>query len=174
MSDAPKSKTDRILSVTATITAIASLTLAVWQGMENRRHNRLTIRPKLIMLGQRATSDREVGLVLLNKGTGPAVIKSATVWVDKEKLGFSRQGWIKTLQRLKTIDQPWVHYGAVEVLQAGESRPILWVDQSEWKTLSEEHRRQFIEAVRHIKVDIVYESIYNEPDQTRFDGTVGW
>ena len=42
-----KISSDTVVSLSAIIIAIASIVVTIWQGIENRNHNRLSVRPKL-------------------------------------------------------------------------------------------------------------------------------
>ena len=75
---------NKITSAVAFFVAIVSLFVAIWEGVESRAHNRLTVKPFLVLdrsinltknedgtvIGQRCS------LTLFNRGLGPAIIKS--------------------------------------------------------------------------------------------------
>lgn len=174
MADSLKSKTDKILALSAFLTAIAALIVSFWQGIENRNHNRLSVKPQLTILPQNSTADPEIGLRLSNKGTGPALIINWDISVNNKPVGSLTEGWRNTLSQLPFINHPWVHYASVNVLQSGESRPILFIKMSEWLELEEYKKDDFKKALREIKIKIGYESIYHEIDEYNYDGSVFW
>jgi hypothetical protein len=53
--------------------------------------------------------------------------------------------------------------GSYDVIRSGQRYPIFWITQTDWdKELSKENRQEFSEALKQIKVEIDYESIYRE------------
>lgn len=162
-------KTDRILSVMAVAISLAAFGFSTWQGCETRRHNRLSVKPKLDILPQRSSAD-DVGLVLSNKGSGPALIKRWTITVRNEP----STGWLDVLLRLPALNMPWVSYSSFFTLRAGETHPILWVTKDDWAKRSDQERSGFNEALKTIKVVLTFESVYEEPDEYVWDGAVAW
>ena len=76
-------KTDKILSISAIVVAVASIIISVWQGIENRHHNRLAVTPKLdISYTSRSNS---FGFIVKNNGIGPAILNVRSIhFEDKE------------------------------------------------------------------------------------------
>lgn len=72
--------TNTILSICAILIAFVSICISVWEGMETRRHNRLSVRPKL-ELSFNAGQDH-FGYNVVNNGLGPAVITRLTIRLD--------------------------------------------------------------------------------------------
>jgi hypothetical protein len=174
MSDSPKTKTDRILSIAAVLTSITAVSVSVWSGCQNRSHNRLSVKPDLSILSHRTSADPEIGLRIENKGSGSALVKSWDISVDGKPLGSGHQGWTIAVQKLQGINQSWIHFGAYPALRAGESLPIFWVRPEEWEKLGTQDREEFIKSVRRIRVAIKYESVYEESMSTIFDGSRDW
>lgn len=84
----PPSRDDRLLlrlqPLLALIIAFAAIALTIWEGAENRRHNRLTVQPRLgaeINSG-RDTAGEYVRMAIESTGLGPAVIKAFRVYFD--------------------------------------------------------------------------------------------
>ncbi len=79
-----------VMLITA-VTAIASIFIAiialffsVWQGLQTRKHNKLSVRP-LLKFYPRQSDDSQNGhyrLALVNCGIGPAVIKNVKLLFD--------------------------------------------------------------------------------------------
>lgn len=175
MTNKSKSRTDRILAISAGVTAVAAVVVSVWQGCETRRHNRLSVKPHLIIFPQRPVASPEIGLQLANRGSGSALIKSWEISVDQEGVGSHYYGWVEALGRLQ-IKEGWIHVSSYTALRAGKSRPIFWVYRDQWENnLSEEQKIRFQNAIRRISVSIEYESIYEEQfAPCEFDGAEGW
>ncbi len=73
-------QTDTVLSACAILIAFVSICVSVWGGMETRRHNRLSVRPKL-ELSFNAGKDH-FGYNVVNNGLGPAIITGLTIRLD--------------------------------------------------------------------------------------------
>lgn len=76
-----------LAAVAATVTAVAALVVAVWDNVQSRDYNRISVRPYLVVEAQRETdSTRDRGeYVVSNQGVGPAVIRDV-------RLGFEGAG----------------------------------------------------------------------------------
>lgn len=76
------------------IVALAAIGLSVWEGLENRRHNRLSVLPHLdpIERTQRETdSTYIVRLAIENTGLGPAVLENVIYFRDSKKIYDAKQ-----------------------------------------------------------------------------------
>ena len=72
--------TDKIISMSAMVVAVASIVISVWQGFENRNHNRLAVRPRLEI--SYTIQDSSFGFQLKNNGLGPAILTSRSIIID--------------------------------------------------------------------------------------------
>jgi hypothetical protein len=70
------------------IIALLALFIAVWSIISSRKHNRLTVRPYLYEVLEGDSINLKCGFYLHNKGLGPAIIKSATYYVDGSEVKF--------------------------------------------------------------------------------------
>ena len=83
----PQGKAHLLMRLQAVITlliAVAAIGLAIWEGAENRRHNRLSVLPRL---GAEINSGRESGteyvrMSVESTGLGPAVITAFRIYLD--------------------------------------------------------------------------------------------
>ena len=80
-------KNDRVVALLAGAMALISLSVAIWDGIETRNHNRLSVRPFLSFsnstTSSSTTNDQNITITkskstisVINKGLGPASIKS--------------------------------------------------------------------------------------------------
>lgn len=74
----------RLQSLLVLVIALVAIVLAAWEGLENRRHNRLSVQPRL---GGEYSTGRQgdtqyVRVAVENTGLGPAVIKSFRMFLD--------------------------------------------------------------------------------------------
>ena len=75
------------ISLSAMLIALVGLGLSLWEGFENRGHNRLSVRPKMTF--SYFYDDKEVWYELQNRGLGPAVIK----WFEVRINGQLQKDW---------------------------------------------------------------------------------
>jgi len=71
-----------IAGISTTIIALCALALSIWQGMQTRRHNRLSFRPHLTTWTNRDAERGFYAIELINNGIGPALIEEFLVKVD--------------------------------------------------------------------------------------------
>jgi len=78
----------RLQSLLAMVIALAAIGLATWEGLENRKHNRLTVHPRLggeVQSG-RNSSGEYVRFAVESTGLGPAVVRSFRIYLDGQRL----------------------------------------------------------------------------------------
>jgi hypothetical protein len=68
----------------STVIAICALALTVWQGIQTRKHNRLSCKPFLTTWIGKDLKNNFYSVDLINNGLGPAVIENFTIKVDDE------------------------------------------------------------------------------------------
>src|SRR5688572_25654309 len=78
----------QLQSLLVLVIAVVAIVLAAWEGLENRRHNRLSVQPRL---GGEYSSGRQgdsqyVRIAVENTGLGPAVIKSFRMYLDGKEV----------------------------------------------------------------------------------------
>ena len=78
-----KPSTSSISAFMTTLIAVTAVVISVGEGIETRRHNRLSVKPVLSVFKNGSTSDQDIGLYLENNGTGPARIISIDIVVKK-------------------------------------------------------------------------------------------
>lgn len=79
-----KGPLERLQPVLALVIAFAAIGLATWEGAENRRHNRLSVQPRLgaeVDAGRTSQSEY-VRLVVESNGLGPAVFRTFRIYFD--------------------------------------------------------------------------------------------
>ena len=74
-------RAETVTAIAATVTAIAALFVAVWDNVQTREYNRVSVQPHLVLEFAKYQGDRgnEGRLVLRNEGIGPAVIEAVTI-----------------------------------------------------------------------------------------------
>ncbi|HKK08896.1 MAG TPA: hypothetical protein VKA44_08435, partial [Gemmatimonadota bacterium] len=74
-----------------TLIAAAAIGLAAWEGLETRRYDRLSVRPRLQAGADVGgdSADHYVRFSVENTGLGPAVIRRFTIYLDGAPAGAS-------------------------------------------------------------------------------------
>ncbi len=144
---------ETLANVLTAAVALSAILLSVWEGLENRRHNRLSVLPHLepIEATYNSTTPIEleyfnllsgmdslyaVSYVLKNSGLGPAVLQNVVVFQKDQKIydaGQSDRGnYLQEVRRdlrklpfaTSFLQRP---YTAGDMLQAGEVHDFLAV-----------------------------------------------
>jgi hypothetical protein len=152
-----------VTSIAASITAVASLFVSVWSGIETRRHDRLSVKPILEITKDLSEDANDYGLILSNKGVGPSCEMKWELFVmdklgEEQNVGKSLEGFKKARDILGIN----CNFGYYETLQPGDNQPIFWFRKAEWNKLSKKNQKDIAEKMDKIKLKIVYESIYGE------------
>lgn len=71
-----------LAALAATVTAVAALAVAIWDNVQSRAYNRLTVRPYLVVDIANRTDSGEY--TLSNQGVGPAVIRGLRLHLVSE------------------------------------------------------------------------------------------
>ena len=114
--DCPMLKTETSIALASTFIAAAALWLSISSNVQQRKHDRLSLRP--IVGTYLLAEDDGVGVVMLNKGVGPALIMTFRFWKEAKELSFSQTveltglrgiinigGWYQGLPINKTLLQ---------------------------------------------------------------------
>lgn len=74
----------RLLPLLTLVIAVTAIGLAVWEGVESRRHNRLTVKPRIAgaIDAGRDSGGEYVSMSIESTGLGPAVINTFRVYFD--------------------------------------------------------------------------------------------
>lgn len=155
-----------VTDVVAILIALFALGLAVWEGIENRRHNRLSTRPLLVFITQ-LYADKKVGLFLNNLGPGPAIVSDIRAKVDGKEFGFHNPDDVVQVAKELSLYVDWAagHYvGKGSTISSGEKQELLSI-QSEATT---ERIALFRQALSRLELTVKYDSLYRVPDQSTY------
>ena len=150
----------RLQSLLVIIIALVAIVLAAWEGLENRRHNRLSVQPRL---GGEYSSGRQgdtqyVRIGVENTGLGPAVIKSFRLFLDgKQVEADERAIWDGVIQAVAPSGmQVNAHaIGTGYFLPAGREFLLFEARGPMPRTAS------IMDTAKRLGIDICYCSIYN-------------
>lgn len=155
---------DLKVSIAATVIALASLGLSVWQGRQTMEHSRLSLKPHLKVTLDFASNPGIREVYLRNAGPGPAIIKSFTVVVT-DKTGRQIKGtdadiWAKAEQFLTPgkYDRAQWWLDPDDVVAVDEVQPL--VRYSSYNPSST--NVDLDEFRKHVTVRICYCSVYED------------
>ncbi len=92
------------IAVASAITAVCALSVTVWQGRQNYKHNKMSVRPKLSAF-ESYDDDGKTRLVafeLINSGFGPAIIKDFILVYDGKEVSKNNRKTYEDFLRGKT------------------------------------------------------------------------
>jgi hypothetical protein len=157
-----KFTSEKILSLSAIVIALASIAIAIWEGVEIRKHNRLSVRPKLEIFFSPSSDNNEISWILINNGIGPGIIQFSRLVVDGKAYAINNGSvYNEIIDILKVEDVSISKMSSLNSglsIIAGASRNMIGFklksDTSINSTFWEIHDR--------IKFEIGYESMYGE------------
>lgn len=160
-----KYSSDTIVSLAAIVIAIASIVVTVWQGMESRRHNRLSVRPKLEIIFE--SGHDSFGYVLMNNGLGPATITGKELFIDGKQMqeaGFS--GYDELLEKLGMKNRKVTYTGIYpgKTIKTNERQDIFRF----YRTEKDDLETLLPKIYSRVKIEIKYQSMYGEPFFCKF------
>lgn len=155
-----------ITAIAASIISIVALGVAIWQGLESRKHNRLMARPRLDFSIDFALNRERVGLFIDNTGLGPALVTSVTISLDGVTVSAPYgELWPTVLRNVQspTLRESWLTWTAFgtapRAIPAGVRLEILAAAAS---TLTTERLEFFNGLIPRLTVSIDYCSAYGE------------
>ncbi|HEY0810974.1 MAG TPA: hypothetical protein VGD49_12470 [Longimicrobiales bacterium] len=158
-----------------TLIAIVAIGLAAWEGLENRKHNRLEVAPRVN--GSIQLSRDGAAIVLQSNGLGPAVLQDFRIYLDGRVVHDARADtsavspWPQLMTQLK-IDRYTVSgnaYTSGSLLRAGEDYEIFTIAPTDSTTRAQAEEEMFA-VMNRIAVEVCYCSIYEDQCRTVFVG----
>jgi hypothetical protein len=152
---------DLWVSVASAVIALAALGLTVFEGVQNRQHNRLSLAPRLRIDFVIHQHEKVARITIANVGLGPAILDSVEMLVDGSPVDASRLANVDSMAesigitssvRFSVVRHGEVlspSDGPVELLRVGQDA---FVD-GHWQALNA--------AFRRIGYRIQYRSLYN-------------
>ena len=143
------------------ITAIAALFFTLLQTRVTQRHNRLSVKPHLNITIE-TIDQKDFCVRLTNHGTGPAIIKKYTIFLNKEKKDInSRDDLILVLEKIKLAEE-WVHGYALSKDQGISAGDSIFLFNFHLELHRGDRKKLFKESMKKLRFQIEYESIYEE------------
>lgn len=159
----PISSSGTLLSLVAVVISIAAASIAYWQLDLMREHNRLSVRPYL-MITPHLTSEK-AGLYLSNEGIGPGIITSFKIRVADEQFdGLGDSRWPAVLKKARLdpacFSKGWPTKGAA--VRPGNEIAILTPTKSTLFGGLCLLQLNFFLQNNEVFADMEYESLYKE------------
>ncbi len=139
----------------STIIGGCALSLTIWQGKQNDKHNRLSVRPELTIARYISTRGTQIyaNVRLINGGFGPALITSVVLFSDDIKVSQTYYDFAE--EKLKEFTKKRFSPLAPRVvIRAGEEYLMASVEYE-----GDESRLDFIDR---LDIEIKYQSIYRD------------
>ncbi len=148
------------ISLASAAVALAALGLTVWEAKANRRHNRLSVAPRLRLDFAVHPENEDVSISLVNAGLGPAIIDSMELMLD-------RQPTTKELATLSDVARAAGVRGTLrfatvlsgEVLNNGARLELISMDRSVFQSRPDQN---YETPFRRIGVRVHYRSMYDQ------------
>ena len=151
-----------VTAICSGIIALLALGVSVWTGIQNRRHNRLSVRPRL-RIDRLTYLKSDVEVTVVNTGTGPAIIRNFSVTIDGIPIVSNDRPVAAAAARQLEIPGQFGSYtpdpSVGDSLRPGESLKLLTLLNFPDEI---EKRNDVHKKLLKIKFYIVYESIYGE------------
>lgn len=158
------SKFERQIGISALIISIAAFIVSVWQGYETRLNNRNSVKPIAVFSLDFSHSANNQGILITNKGVGPAIVKKYTISYDGEELSFLSDseiltsmnvlGFYKNISLSKPIKVSVPDDG---VFLPSESRLLLGFSGED---VNKERGNYVRELSKLITIEMEYEDVY--------------
>jgi hypothetical protein len=94
-----KNWAEQITPYTSLIISIFAIGLSVWSAAETRNHNKLTAKPIVAFFREGGGLHSDLGISILNNGTGLAIIKEIRIFLDGEQM----KDWESVTERTRKI-----------------------------------------------------------------------
>lgn len=163
----------RLQVLLSSILAVGAIALATWEGLENRRHNRLSVAPRLD--GSANISRESAALGIQSNGLGPAVITSFRIYLD-DKIAFDAAAddsatspWqrIAPLLNLEHHTISGYAFGRGSLLRAGQDYELFSVMAKDSANAPEDY---LATVINRLAVEVGYCSMYQDQCDTTYVG----
>ena len=157
-----------ILSISATIVAIASIAIALWEGNSMREHYRLSVMPRLnntFMVEDSTSSNAYAFFEISNNGLGPAVIIGREYYIDGVKIDDSKDHFstviLQALNFDNTVGSSFTSISNDLIISSENNLRLFGIHFNN----REAFYRQRFELHDRLSFIIKYESLYGEKFQ---------
>jgi hypothetical protein len=165
-------RADTITAIAATITAVAALVVTVWDNVQTREYNRLSVVPKLTLVVQRTGAENAV-INLRNDGVGPAIMRKIEIrLVSPEGVKTSYASFANAHAALEDhgvqVTGYW-DFDAGDALGPDREQIVLKFRSRGLESASSDPVQSLING---LSARISYESIYGDPQEALLNWSV--
>jgi hypothetical protein len=147
-----------VVAICATVIAVLSLAVSVYEARAARRHDRISVRPHLALRAS-MRQGHSAGLQLINTSLGPAAITRTVLTLDGEPLGDFSEASVNILRGKLSIRPAGVTFTKT-ILPTGYDEFLLSV-----KPFDRTGHAEFADLITHrLGLEIHYESLYGGED----------
>jgi hypothetical protein len=163
----------RVMSICALVVSMAALGLGIWEGVETRRHNRLSVTP--IVQFERIWVPHEpwpqVGIYMANHGAGVALLDNVTICVDGEPVPSGDLGGFTEAARMLIVaDHPDFPIKFVTSMRrAIPPEDVIHLFGIDDEDYTGERVPILRDALSRIGIHVEYHSIYNDLYEINWD-----
>lgn len=141
---------DRLTSVAAIITAVAAVSIAVYEARINREQQKKSVWPYVMQYNSHVSGE-EYSRSVENAGLGPALVRSFAIHMGDSVY----HAWRPVVRALTGSDSVRIIYSSLEgvpVLRPGERRKVLRIPTGADAETFFEHRSKFYTTVCYCSV----------------------
>ena len=157
---------DKITSFFTVIVAVIALIVSIKSSSSQRNHDRLSVKPVLAFTfvknpNPKHHSYHSIGLLLSNKGIGPAIIKEIIVELNNTDINVCKlNSWVNVEEKLgiEGLAQ-YFYYESGDPVKVDEKQYLIAL-RTDYETPP--NRVRLLQALKRIKICVRYESIYQE------------
>ena len=148
------------IAVASAVVAICALAVTIWQGRQNYKHNKISVRPKLMVKRkfEHTETEKTVWFELINSGVGPAIIKDFILIYDGEEVSKNNhKTYLECLNKLTITNN-------VKLLYFVHCTPDAPISIQEcYRLFVFQHQRgQDVSFINKLNLRIHYQSIYED------------
>jgi hypothetical protein len=150
----------------AAIIALCALGLSIYQALATRRHNRLSVRPHLVVFTDRSLSNNQATFVvkIRNTGLGPAIVKSYVVFVDGNPFPIADGAVVlSTLCTILSRPVPRFGYHRLAPGDAIARDQELVLLSAEFNCANRQDYETAMKCFERVSARLSYASMYGEP-----------
>ena len=142
------------IAAASMMVAFVAVILALYEGGQNRLHNRLSVKPKILISFHH--NEEGAGYILSNSGLGPAIIK----WIEVKVDGAVQANWGTVAEKL--FSKPivsgfhFVNPTAGTSFANGSNFKIFWFKAEDPRS------NVMLQAYKRVQIDVCYCSMYED------------
>jgi hypothetical protein len=152
------------IAIASAFIAVCALGVTVWQGRQNHKHNKMSVRPKITTMENFDDDgrNRTVSFELINSGFGPAIIKDFILVYDGEEVSKNNRKTYEDFLKEKVKSQGCK---IVNIVSFAPDSALLVNERCE--LLSFHHRvGEDASFINKLDLRVNYQSIYEDETYT--------